>query len=147
MLRIFRWLQFTFVLLVGVSIAILMWGILEPNLIVIKQVNLAVLRWRPAHAHFKIAVLSDIHVSAPHISLEKLHHIVEMTNAQQPDLTLLLGDYMIGNMRIGGKLIKPELIATELQLLRSIRCDSNLGQSRMVVRWLASVAGVGASWH
>jgi predicted MPP superfamily phosphohydrolase len=45
----------------------------------------------------RIAVLSDIHAGGAFIDNKKLRLIVERTNQLQPDLTVILGDYMSGN--------------------------------------------------
>jgi uncharacterized protein len=119
MLSILKGLRKGLLLFISMCGVLLLWGSFEANQIVVKSVSLAVPRWREAHEHFKIAVLSDLHVGSPYITLDKLHTIVAMTNAQQPDLTVLLGDYVMGRMRIGGNFIEPEPIAAELQLLHA----------------------------
>ena len=61
-----------------------------------------VVRHRPAwscrggNVTLRIAVLSDLHVGSPHVGLDKLRRIVERTNAENPDLVVLLGDFVIG---------------------------------------------------
>lgn len=44
--------------------------------------------------------------------------MVELTNAQQPDLIVLLGDCVTQGV-LGGQFIKPELTARELKNLRA----------------------------
>ncbi len=62
-------------------------------------------------------MLSDLHVGSLHITVEKLHRIVEEVNQQQPDIVFLLGDYVTGH---GGKTsLKPEAFVKELAGLRS----------------------------
>lgn len=41
----------------------------------------------------RIALLSDIHMSGPDMDPAKLSRIVDMVNAQRPDIVLLAGDY------------------------------------------------------
>ena len=72
----------------------------------------------------KIALLTDLHVGAPHLSLEKLRRVVERTNGETPDLVLILGDLVIGGKDhkggvVGGTFIEPEPIAEELKNLRA----------------------------
>ena len=72
----------------------------------------------------RIAVLSDLHVGSPHVGLDKLRVIVEKTNAENPALIVLLGDFVIGgpNRRggvRGGGFVEPEPIADELKKLRA----------------------------
>lgn len=61
--------------------------------------RLIVTRWRlqppgwPRGRRLRIAALADIHGGGPHMSLERIERIVARTNALDPDLTVLLGDY------------------------------------------------------
>jgi predicted MPP superfamily phosphohydrolase len=65
------------------------------------------------HSGLKIAVLSDLHVGAPHRSLSRLKEIVTATNAEKADLIVLLGDFVIQDV-VGGRFVEPEPIAAEL---------------------------------
>lgn len=44
----------------------------------------------------RVAVLTDLHVCEPWLSVERLRRIVARTNALMPDVILLLGDYVRG---------------------------------------------------
>jgi predicted MPP superfamily phosphohydrolase len=71
-----------------------------------------------------VAVLSDLHIGSPHVGLDKLHKIVERTNAEKPQMVVLLGDYVIGGPRHqggvrGGTFVEPEEIAQGLKNLRA----------------------------
>ena len=44
-----------------------------------------------------IAVLADLHVSAPWTSLKDIRRIVKSVNAMRPDLIVLAGDYLVGS--------------------------------------------------
>jgi hypothetical protein len=48
--------------------------------------------WTPS-LRLRIAVLADIHAGMPSMPLDRVRHIVEATNALEPDLVVLLGDY------------------------------------------------------
>jgi len=50
----------------------------------------------PADFPLKIAAIADIHACDPWMSLERIEGIVERTNALNPDLIVLLGDYVAG---------------------------------------------------
>jgi len=54
----------------------------------------------PADFPLKIAVIADIHACDPWMSLERIEGIVECTNALQPDIIVLLGDYVAGVRRV-----------------------------------------------
>jgi uncharacterized protein len=53
-------------------------------------------QWRSGPS-LKIAVLTDLHFGEPFVSLDRLDEIVATTNAQQPDLICLLGDFEPGH--------------------------------------------------
>ena len=81
-------------LLVGCCI---FWGFfIEPNRLVVRQQALHIEGWPKELAGLKIAVLSDIHAGSAFIDDKKLELIVERTNDLQPDLIVILGDYMSG---------------------------------------------------
>lgn len=51
--------------------------------------------WTPGLS-LRIAVIADIHVGEPWMPLDRVAEIVDATNALNPDLILLLGDYPSG---------------------------------------------------
>lgn len=109
-----------------VALALLgVWALwLEPDSITVRNVSLRIPAWHAEHGGMRIAVLTDLHVGAPHMSVEKLRRVVERTNGEQPELVLLLGDFVIGGREhkggvVGGEFITPELIAAELKNLRA----------------------------
>lgn len=72
----------------------------------------------------KIALLTDLHVGAPHMGLKKLRRLVEHVNDEGPDIILMLGDFVIGGKDhkggvVGGTFTEPESIAEELKKLRA----------------------------
>lgn len=93
------------------------WGFLiEPGWLREHRLALVSPQWpRPP---LTIAVASDFHVGAPHVSLEKLHDIVAAINAAQPDLILLPGDFMMQGV-LGGQQVMPEVFAEELRALHA----------------------------
>jgi hypothetical protein len=48
----------------------------------------------PQDLHLRIALVADIHACEPWMGLDRVERIVADTNALEPDLILLLGDYM-----------------------------------------------------
>ena len=66
----------------------------------------------------RIAVLSDLHVGAPYIGLDKLDKIVRRTNREKPDLILLTGDYVVNGV-VGGTRIPIERVAPLLKALKA----------------------------
>ena len=94
--------------------------LIEPGLIITKNITLKVPKWHKEHKDLKIAILADLHVGSPSITLKKLEYVVKQTNKEKPDLVLLLGDFISREQDvIGGKLIAPRLIAAELSKLEA----------------------------
>jgi len=93
---------------------------IEPGLLITRHIRLEAPGWRD---DVKVAVLSDLHVGSPHVGLEKLRKIIERTNAENPALIVLLGDFVIGGPNgggvRGGGFIEPEAIARELKRLHA----------------------------
>src|SRR5579871_3507872 len=54
----------------------------------------------PSDLELKIAALADVHACDPWMSLGHIEAIVERTNALQPDIVVLLGDYVAGHRRL-----------------------------------------------
>lgn len=79
----------------------------EPRLLVVHRQEIELKHLPQELAGLTLAVISDLHVGAPHIDLETMERLVEKTNAERPDLILLCGDYVITGIR-GGHFIAPE---------------------------------------
>lgn len=91
---------------------------IEPDRLVVHRETIVLPQWPTELRGTRIAVVSDIHAGAPHITMDKVRHLVELTNAQQPDLILLPGDFVIQNV-IGGSFIDPAILVAELKNLKS----------------------------
>jgi len=106
------------VLLLGV-LAVGAWALWwEPGHVRVREVELAVPRWRPEHAGLRVAVLTDLHVGSPYHGIATLRRIVALTNAARPDLVLVPGDVVIQGV-LGGKFVPPEESAEVLRGLRA----------------------------
>lgn len=90
---------------------------IEPNRLVVHKEDLQIPNWNAKLNGFKIAAISDIHGGANFITEEKIREIVQLTNAQNPDLIVLLGDYVSQQKGIKSELLKMpiETIADNLQ--------------------------------
>jgi uncharacterized protein len=64
----------------------------EPTSLTIQRYALSPPGWTPG-LRLRIAVLADLHAGMPSMAMERVHEIVARTNALEPDLVLLLGDY------------------------------------------------------
>jgi predicted MPP superfamily phosphohydrolase len=69
-------------------------GWIEPNRLVIHEETIVLNRWDKSLDGFKVAAISDIHGGSDFIDEAKIRQIVETTNAQNPDLIVLLGDFV-----------------------------------------------------
>ena len=66
---------------------------IEPARLVVNRQELQVPRWPRDLSGLRIALLSDLHVGSLHWELPQIAELVQRTNAEQPDLILLAGDY------------------------------------------------------
>src|SRR5258708_5885806 len=106
----------TILLLLG---SVLFWSFLiEPNRLVIHPETIQIDNWPRELNGLRIAVISDIHTGGPFINDKKLKEIVARTNALNPDLIVLQGDYMSGNTWHGHR-VEPEVTAADLQDLKA----------------------------
>src|SRR6185295_16744168 len=84
------------------------WGFLiEPGRLVIREQTIQIDGWPQQLDGLRIAVLSDIHADDWFITDKKLRTIVERTNQLQPELIVILGDYMSSNGRVTRR-VEPE---------------------------------------
>lgn len=65
----------------------------EPRALHVARYRIAIPGWRGFRA-LRIAAVSDLHLGGPHVPLPRLPQIVAALNALQPDITLLLGDFI-----------------------------------------------------
>jgi predicted MPP superfamily phosphohydrolase len=75
----------------------------------------------PSDFKLKIAVITDIHACEPWMPAERIGAIVDLTNAQRPDLVVLLGDFA-GSQHFVSRYVPPGAWAEQLA-----RLEANLG--------------------
>ncbi len=88
----------------------------EPASLKTSEVTVELSDWPNTCNGLRVVVLADLHVGSPYNDLEKLATIVRSTNATDPDIVLLAGDYVIQGV-IGGNFITPEAAAKVLSRL------------------------------
>jgi uncharacterized protein len=99
--------------------ALAVWAFLiEPNRLVVHYETIVVSSPNLNSRPLRIAAIGDIHAGSPFINVRKLKQIVELTNSQQPDLIVLLGDYMV-QTNLYQTLIEPEITAGVLKDLHA----------------------------
>jgi predicted MPP superfamily phosphohydrolase len=72
---------------------------IEPIRLRVTRYNLSPPQW-PAGFQLKIAVIADLHACDPWMSLDRIHGIVERTNALGADIIVMLGDYVAGHRHV-----------------------------------------------
>ncbi|MDH3702102.1 MAG: metallophosphoesterase [Alphaproteobacteria bacterium] len=104
-------------LLVGTALTV--WGfIIEPNRLVTTELVHRSPKWPAALPPLRIVSVSDIHTGSPHLDVNKLSSVVRRINALQPDIVLLLGDYVIHGV-LFGRFVTPEATAKILGGIRA----------------------------
>lgn len=99
--------------------ALLLWAfVIEPNRLVVNEVEIKLPAWPAAFAHLKIVAISDLHAGMPFINEAKLEKVVATANATEPDVIVLLGDF-IAHDKNEKLLMAPEVIAGKLKGLRA----------------------------
>ena len=95
------------------------WGFLvEPRMVKERRWRLESARW-PGHCRdLRIAVLGDFQVGAPWFKIKHLNRVVARVNAMEPDIVVLLGDYVIDGV-LFGRFVEPAGIAKSLSNLRA----------------------------
>jgi predicted MPP superfamily phosphohydrolase len=76
----------------GVGVRAFLW---EPETLVVRRVDVVGAMWNGEP--LRVGLISDIHSGGAHMSVARLESIVGQMNSEQPDIILLLGDYVGGN--------------------------------------------------
>src|SRR5260221_1993664 len=92
--------------------------LIEPNRLIVHEETIQIDNWPTELSGLRIALIADIHTGAPFINDQKLQDIVERTNALNPDLIVLLGDYMSPNSWHSHR-VEPEVTAAALKNLKA----------------------------
>ena len=95
-------------------------GWVEPRRLVVRELDLALPPWPASLAGLRAGVMSDLHAGVPHAGLGAIARAVDELNAREPDVHLLLGDYLDASQK-WRKPLAPERVAEELARLRSPR--------------------------
>ncbi len=106
-----------FTILLSLAGLVLWAFFIEPNRLVTRYETLQIDQWPAGLSDLKIAVLSDIHAGGRFIDDRKLRLIVERTNQLEPDLIVILGDYISGGRNHYA--MAPEVFAPILKDLRA----------------------------
>jgi predicted MPP superfamily phosphohydrolase len=114
--RLFRIAIAVILLSIGASA---IWAFfIEPNRLVVHYETIAIDSWPKELSGLRIAVIGDVHTDTRFVNVAKLERIVDLTNQQNPDLIVLLGDYMQGG-RNNPEQADPEVTAKYLKNLKA----------------------------
>jgi predicted MPP superfamily phosphohydrolase len=95
------------------------WGfVIEPGLLRTTKVEVASDRLPAKMQPLRIAVISDLHVGSPWNGLERIDTVIRRINAFNPDIVLLLGDYVVHGV-LFGQFVPPETTAQRLRGLKA----------------------------
>ncbi|WP_028058774.1 metallophosphoesterase [Candidatus Solirubrobacter pratensis] len=96
-----------------------MWaGWIEPRRLVVRELELSLPSWPRRLDGMRAGVMSDIHAGVPHMGLAQVARAVDALNEREPDVQLLLGDYLDASQPWRRRLA-PEVVATAVARLRS----------------------------
>jgi uncharacterized protein len=91
---------------------------IEPRSLVITRADIAMPQW-PADARpLNVAMLADIQAAGPHVTAERVAEVVAQINTLEPDLIVLLGDY-VSQMRLSTSHVPPKATAAVLARLQA----------------------------
>jgi len=97
---------------------------IEPNRLVVNESTLTIKNWNPAFDGLKIVMMGDIHGGSNNVTEEKLRQVVARTNEQNPDIVVMLGDFVSETyddqpVSVVGLKMPMETIATNLAGIRA----------------------------
>src|SRR5438552_8085536 len=112
-------IRITLGIIVLLIVSCLVWGVfIEPSRLIVRQETIQIDNLPKELTGLRIALIADIHSGGPFIDDHKLRQIVELTNQQNPDLIVLLGDYMSPDSWHSRR-VEPEVTAAAMKSLRA----------------------------
>lgn len=121
MKKVFKYTGVLFLVVALAVVCLLAYAFfIEPDRLVIKQAEIKVKDWDKTFDGFRIVLISDIHGGSSFINEEKIRTVVQKANEQDPDLIVLLGDYVSQRWENHANLKMPmETVADNLKGLQA----------------------------
>lgn len=91
----------------------------EPESIEVNHYDVLLKNWHGEHSGLRFVIVSDIHQLALPEDIARLKRIVRLVNDENPDVILLLGDFIGERFNWKRKNASPEAIAAVLKKLKS----------------------------
>ena len=84
-----------FSLIVAAACAALAYAyFVEPNRLVVVESTIRIKNWNPAFSGLRIGMIGDLHGGSNNVTEEKIREVVALTNQQDVDLIVFLGDFV-----------------------------------------------------
>ncbi|MFK0691868.1 metallophosphoesterase [Mesorhizobium sp. IMUNJ 23033] len=116
---------------------------IEPMLLThVKRYSLTPPHW-PAGLKLRVVALADIHACRPWMTPERIASLAAEANALQPDLIVLLGDYIAGMRLVTDQVTEPEWASALSGLMAPLGVLSILGNHDWWHDHAAQKAGAG----
>jgi predicted MPP superfamily phosphohydrolase len=93
-------------------------GWIEPRRLVVRDMELSLPYWPASLDGVRAGVASDLHAGVLHAGVREIRRAVDTLNAREPDVHLLLGDFLDASQVIR-RHVAPEVVARELARLRA----------------------------
>lgn len=95
----------------------LVWGFVwEPGRLIQRDYTIALPHWSPQCDGLRVDVVADLHTGSPRNGVDKLDRVVQQLSANDSDVVIMAGDYVILKVLLG-KYVTPEVVAEHLKPL------------------------------